>query len=102
MTISNSFPGYGAIPLVGACNNVQSIGTIQSALEIRNDHRVISFNTDGTIETDTGTITTEDWITVIKLMKLLIMDMSKDPEIVSKYPYIRDTAHKWLLDELKK
>lgn len=72
-----------------------------SAFEIRNDRHAIVFNTDGTITTKAGTITSEDWITVIQLMKRLIMDMSKDPDIVSKYPYIQDAAHIWLMTELK-
>lgn len=115
MTTSNSFPGYGAIP--GASGQIltsngangtnwmhqgMSLNAAQSsAFEIRNDKHTIVFNTDGTITTKAGTITSEDWITVIQLMKRLIMDMSKDPDTVSKYPYIQDAAHDWMMTELK-
>lgn len=119
MTTSNSFPGYGAIPgttlpvingqflTANGANGTNWIpqgtttNSVQSAFEIRNDRHTIVFNTDGTITTKAGTITSEDWITVIQLMKRLIMDMSKDPETVSKYPYIQDAAHTWLMTELK-
>lgn len=114
MTISNSLPGYGAIP--GAAGHIltasgangtnwmqqgMSLKASHSAFEIRNDRHTIVFNTDGTITTKAGTITSEDWITVIQLMKRLIMDLSKDPDTVSKYPYIQDAAHTWLMTELK-
>jgi len=123
MAISNSgygaIPphfGYGAVGAQGASGQIlttngsngsswmqqgMTINTTQSAFEIRNDQSLIAFNTDGTIGTKAGTITVEDWITVIQLMKRLIMDMSKDPETVSKYPYIQDAAHSWFMKELK-
>lgn len=114
MTTSNRLPGYGAIPGAAGqiltangvngtnwANQGMTINTTQSAFEIRNDRHTIVFNTDGTITTKAGTITSEDWITTVRLMKRLIMDMSKDPDMVSKYPYIQDAAHEWLMKELK-
>jgi hypothetical protein len=38
---------------------------------------------------------------VVKLMKQIIMDMGKDPDTASKYPYIQDAAHTWMMTELK-
>jgi hypothetical protein len=29
------------------------------------------------------------------------MDMSKDEELASKYPYIQEAAHTWFMNELK-
>jgi len=115
MTTSNSAPGYGAIPPnVGAAQVLtsngmngsswmsQGITTAQtSAIQIGNPNPVITFKLDGDIVTKAGTITAEDWISVIKLMKRLIMDMSEDRELVSKYPYIQDAAHSWFMNELK-
>ena len=119
MTTSNRLPGYGAIPgatlpvingqflTANGANGTNwmqqgsTINAVQSVFEIRNDESTIVFNADGTITTKAGTITTEDWITVIQLMKRLIMDMSKDPDTVSKYPYIQDAAHEWMMTELK-
>jgi hypothetical protein len=34
-------------------------------------------------------------------MKQLIMDMSQDKELASKYPYIQDAAHTWMMNKLK-
>lgn len=119
MTTSNRLPGYGAIPgttlpvingqflTANGANGTNwmhqgsTVNAVQSVFEIRNDESTIVFNTDGTITTKAGAITTEDWITVTQLMKRLIMDMSKDPDMVSKYPYIQDTAHDWLMKDLK-
>jgi hypothetical protein len=71
-------------------------------LEIKNNgHTFVAFNTDGTITTKAGTISADDWIMVIQLMKQLIMDLSKDPDMASKYPYIQDAAHSWMMHELK-
>jgi len=114
MTISNSYPGYGAIPsgsiltANGAngtnwMNQGMNLTSTQSAIEIKNNsHTFIAFNTDGTITTKAGTISADDWIMVIKLMKQLIMDLSKDPDMASKYPYIQDAAHSWMMNELRK
>jgi hypothetical protein len=120
MTTSNS--GYGAIPPspyiinsgVGASGQVltangmngsmwssQTITTAPNVIQIGNPDPVITFGLDGTITTKAGTISAEDWISVIKVMKQLIMDMSQDEELVSKYPYIRDAAHTWMMNELK-
>ena len=126
MTIYNKHPGYGAIPapnlgVLGAQGSVGQVLTATgangtswmnqgmnlsatgSALEIKNNDRTfIAFNTDGTITTKAGTISADDWIMVVKLMKQLIMDMSNDPETASKYPYIQDAAHSWMMNELRK
>jgi hypothetical protein len=117
MTTSNIHPGYGAIPPVGQAgqfltangvngtnwmNQGMNLTSTQSALEIKHNERIfVAFNTDGTITTKAGTISADDWIMVIQLMKQLIMDLSKDPDMASKYPYIQDAAHSWMMHELK-
>jgi hypothetical protein len=63
---------------------------------------IITFHKDGTIETSAGKINADEWVSLTLLLKQLIMDMSKDPDLVSKYPYIQDVAHGWLMKELKK
>jgi hypothetical protein len=124
--MATSKPGYGAIPsgpyVVGAQgSNGQFLtsngmngtnwmsqmpqGITQhnttSAIQIGNPDPVITFKLDGDIVTKAGTITADDWISVIKVMKQMIMDMSQDQELVSKYPYIQDAAHTWFMNELK-
>lgn len=120
-----SKPGYGAIPPLPLINGgigaqgasgqflssngmngtswmSQGITTAQpNAIQIGNPDPVITFRMDGDIVTKAGTITADDWISVIKLMKRLVTDMSKDQELVSKYPYIQDAAHTWFMNELK-
>ena len=73
----------------------------QNAIQIGNPNPVITFAMNGNITTPVGTISADDWITVIQTMKRLIMDMSQDQDIISKYPYIQDVAHTWLINELK-
>jgi hypothetical protein len=120
MTTSNNIPGYGAVPpqyitSVAAAGQVltsngingtswmsQNITTPSNALQIGgNPDPVVTFHYDGTITTKAGSITSDEWISVIKVMKQLIMDMSQDEELVSKYPYIRDAAHSWMMNKLK-
>lgn len=123
--MATSKPGYGAVPpthnlppYVGAQGSGQfltsngmngsswmnqGIGTsTPSAVQIGNNpDPVLTIQYDGTITTKAGSITTDDWISVIKVMKQLIIDMSKDQELASKYPYIQDAAHTWFMNELK-
>ena len=125
--MATSKAGYGAIPSVhnaipssigaqgasgqfltsngmnGSSWMSQGINIAQpSAMQIGNNpDPVLTIHYDGTITTRAGTITTDDWISVIKVMKQIIMDMSKDQELVSKYPYIQDAAHTWFMNELK-
>lgn len=74
-----------------------------NAIEIRNGAgRVLSVTTDGNIITEAGSVHVDDWVTVINVMKKLIIDMSKDEDLASKYPYIQETAHRWLMDELRR
>jgi hypothetical protein len=111
--MATSKPGYGAIPPVIPRGQILTANGMngsswmsppvpQHAIQIGNPDPVITFNMDGNITTKTGTITAEDWVTTIKIMKRLIMDMSTDQELASKYPYIQDAAHSWLMEELKK
>ena len=120
--MATSKAGYGAIPPtpyitsggIGASGQVltasgmngsmwssQTITAPTNAIQIGNPEPVITFGMDGTITTPVGTITNNDWISVIKVMKQMIMDMSEDEELVSKYPYIRDAAHTWMMEKLK-
>jgi hypothetical protein len=110
--MATSNPGYGAIPPGGGNGQVltangmngtswMSPPTLTSAIQIGNPDPVITFKLDGDIVTKAGTITADDWITTIKVMKQLVMDMSQDEELVSKYPYIRDAAHSWMIEKLK-
>jgi len=112
--MATSSPGYGAIPpFVGAAIPAGQVLTTNgtngsswstqhtNAVQIGNPDPVITFKLDGDIVTKAGTITADDWISVIKVMKQLIMDMSQDEELASKYPYIRDAAHIWMINKLK-
>jgi hypothetical protein len=124
--MATSKAGYGAIPSVhnaipssigaqGSSGQIltsnglngsswmnQGINIAQpNAIQIGNPDPVITFRMDGDIVTKAGTISADDWISVIKVMKQLIIDMSKDQELASKYPYIQDAAHTWFMNELK-
>jgi hypothetical protein len=116
MSTSNIQPGYGAVPppylaSVGAAGQILTASGLNgsswsqslspNAIQIGNSDPVITFAVDGTITTKAGSITAEDWVSVIKVMKQLIMDMSKDEELASKYPYIQEAAHTWFMQELK-
>ena len=111
--MATSNPGYGAIPPTGHVltanvlngtswmNQSTTATTSTNTIQIGNPEPVVTFHMDGTITTPVGTITNNDWISVIKVMKQLVIDMSQDEELVSKYPYIRDAAHTWMMEKLK-
>lgn len=100
MSISNNL-GHGIT--ASGFNGTSWVDTNLSpnAIQIGTPNPCITFAMDGTITTQTGTITAEDWVTTVKIMKQLIMDMSKDTELASKYPYIQEVAHSWFMQELK-
>ena len=116
--MATSNPGYGAIPpfitggaipagqmlttngMNGSMWSSQTITAPTNAIQIGNPEPVITFHMNGNITTQAGTITGDDWIIAIQTMKRLIMDMSKDQELASKYPYIQDAAHSWFMKEL--
>lgn len=103
VTISNG--GTGVIP--GGWLNSNSSLTIgsqlNSAFQIRGDTEpVLSINQDGTIVTKSGTISVDDWIQVVKLMRQFIIDVANDEETAKKYPYLKDAAHQWMMNELRK
>jgi hypothetical protein len=75
-----------------------------NAITIRNKNgeNVITFHNDGIIETTTGKIHADEWIQVTMIMKQFIMDVAKDEEFAKKYPYVKDMAHSWIMNELRK
>lgn len=74
-----------------------------SAFEVRHNDSIVRIDTDGTITSPgAGSIHVDEWIETIKLMKQLIMDISNDPELSKRFPYLEEAAHKWLMKELRK
>lgn len=80
-----------------------NIGTVNhDALSINGeDGPVLIFRKDGTISTPHGSISVEEWIDTISLMRQFFIDVSRDTEFSERYPYIRDAAHRWVMNKLK-
>lgn len=99
-----NFPYVGVTgPLGPVSAGVVSTNTVStSAFEIRHDNSILRIDNDGTITTPAGSIHTDDWIETIKLMKQFILDVSNDPELSNKFPYLKEAAHNWLMKELRK
>jgi hypothetical protein len=100
-TVANGGTGssIGVIPAGAISGSTQ----YSSAFQIRNDTEpVLQISQDGLITTKAGTVSVDDWIQVIKLMKQFIVDVSNDEETSKKYPYLKDAAHQWMMDELRK
>lgn len=81
-----------------------NIATSKTALVIKNSDgtSVLSFQDDGVIETAAGSIKADEWIQIVNLMKQFIMDVANDEETAKKYPYLKDAAHIWLMNDLRK
>jgi hypothetical protein len=101
---------YPNSPLVNnqytiSANNGLGIGqTQQSGITVMapDGEAIITFHTDGRIETIGGTIQARDLTAVIKLMKRMMTDIANDEELSARFPYIKDAAHEWVMDELRK
>jgi hypothetical protein len=63
---------------------------------------IITFHKDGRIETQGGTIQAHELTAVIKLMKRMMTDIANDEELSARFPYIKDAAYEWVMDELRK
>lgn len=124
--MATSKPGYGAVPpihnlppYIGAQSSTGQVLTASgmngsswmsqgittaptNAVQIGNPDPVVTFHMNGNITTPAGTISADDWIIAIQTIKQLVMDMGKDQELASKYPYIQDAAHTWFMKELNK
>jgi hypothetical protein len=79
-----------------------SINSNAITINNKNGETVITFHNDGIIETAGGKIHADEWIQVTMIMKQFIMDMAKDEEFAKKYPYVKDMAHSWVMNELRK
>jgi hypothetical protein len=104
----NQLPGVNSVLVsnggIGSTTSAWSVGSQNAGtLTINNGQEsVITFHKDGIIETTAGKIHASDWIQIINVMKQFIMDVANDPETAEKYPYIKDMAHTWMMDKLKK
>jgi len=109
--MANQFPFHGITGPAGPIGAIGATGSNMSwtnsvstsAFEIRQNNSILRIDTDGTITTPgAGSIHADEWIETIKLMKQLIMDIGRDPELSEKFPYLKEAAHKWLMKELSK
>jgi hypothetical protein len=104
-TVNTMISTGGTGSSIGITSNGAISGATQysSAFQIRNNAEpVLQIDLDGKITTKAGTISVEDWIQVVKLMRQFIIDVSNDQETAKKYPYLKDAAHQWMMDELRK
>jgi len=114
--MATSHPGYGAIPpsivnqlpgMSGSSSWNMVSGILppnKSALQVKAEDgsTVLDISYDGVITTKAGTISIDQWVASTNVMTKLIMEMSKDDELSNKYPFIRDAAHEWLVNDLQK
>lgn len=75
---------------------------INSLIDIRSSdtESVLTIYQNGVIATPNGDITIKSWIETIQIMRRLIIDLSQDPELSGKFPYLKDAAHQWMMDGL--
>jgi hypothetical protein len=112
-SFNNSLPGISGAGSAGnvlvsngqAANwSVTSNVNSNNAITVKNTagETVITFHHDGIIETASGKIHADEWIQITMIMKQFIMDVAKDEEFAKKYPYVKDMAHSWIMNELRK
>jgi hypothetical protein len=96
----------GAMFANGQVNNTnwQVTSNPAGAVTIKNKdgENVLIFHNDGMIETKSGKINADEWIQIARIMKQFIMDIASDEETSKKFPYIKEMAHTWVMDELRK
>lgn len=75
--------------------------TTSTGLSVGNDRNQIHITNDGYIRVGDDSIKVVELLQVANIMKQMIIDISRDEEIVSKYPYIKEAAHTWFMQTLK-
>ena len=75
--------------------------TTTNGLSVGNDINQIHITNDGYIRVGNDSIKVVELLQVANIMKQMIIDISRDEELVSKYPYIREAAHTWFMQTLK-
>ncbi len=103
----NNLPGNNGYMFANNVNSPswQVASNIRSdAITIKNKdgEDVLIFHNDGMIETKSGKIKADEWIQIATVMKQFIMDVAGDEETSKKFPYIKEMAHTWVMDELRK
>ncbi len=104
-SFNNGLPGIGSVISPNASSwSISSNVNPYNAITVKNaaGETVITFHNDGIIETASGKIHADEWIQVTMIMKQFIMDVAKDEEFAKKYPYVKDMAHGWIMNELRK
>ena len=92
--------GGGAVYSAGAITpNWQSNGlSIQSSI----GEPVFTITTDGKFVYGDESVRIEDVLKAVTLMKKLAFDVAVDPELSKKLPYLKDAAHDWVMNDLKR
>ena len=80
-------------------NGTSSTTSLTQGLSIGNQ---IYITVDGYMHVDGESMRVVELLQVANIMKQMILDISRDEEVVSKYPYIREAAHTWFMQTLKK
>jgi hypothetical protein len=80
-------------------NGTSSATSLTQGLSIGNQ---IYITADGYMHVDGESMRVVELLQVANIMKQMILDISRDEEVVSKYPYIKEAAHTWFMQTLKK
>lgn len=83
-------------------NNVTSSTHSAFVINGKENDALLKIGLDGNISNDNHTVTVNEWLEVVKLMKQFIIDISQDEETAAKYPYLKEAAYRWMIEELKK
>ena len=63
---------------------------------------VFSITNDGKFVYGDQSVRIEDVLKAVTLMKKLAFDVAVDPELSKKLPYLKDAAHNWVMNDLKR
>lgn len=109
-TISNTTITGGGSGSTVAQNNIQILplntgGTTgPSAFHIQGkDGPSLIITYDGKVISESGnSITVEEWIETVKVMRQFVIEVARDEEMSQRYPFLREAAHQWMMDEIKR
>jgi hypothetical protein len=62
---------------------------------------VLKVNSNGTLEHQGQIIKIDDLFRVVKIMKIMAINIANDKELSKKMPDVTEFAHSWLMDSLK-
>lgn len=78
---------------------------VEKAFEIKDNNQlpIMTISTDGMMTgSSNNSVEINELVEITTLLKRVMLDISLDPELSKRFPYVKDATQEWLMKELRK